>query len=60
VGELNAILWFTGGSASKPLTSIRDRAYACMEEYGVRVNCQEWPLTSSYSPVRTHSFGNRE
>jgi hypothetical protein len=44
------------GSASKPPTSIRDRAYACMEEYGVRVNCQEWPLTISYSPARTHSF----
>jgi hypothetical protein len=27
-------------------------AYACCEEYLVRVNCQEWPLTIGYSPAR--------
>jgi hypothetical protein len=35
-------------------------AYAGMEEYGVRVNCQEWPLTISCSPAHTHSFEPRE
>ncbi len=47
----------------KSPTSIRDRAYACMEEmeeYGVPVNCQEWPLTIGYSPAHAHSFGPRE
>lgn len=35
-------------------------AYACKQEYLVRVNCQEWPLTVSYSPSHTHSLENRE
>jgi putative transposase len=38
----------------------RFRSYAGMEEYLVRVNCQEWPPTMSYSPARTHSFEPRE
>jgi hypothetical protein len=36
------------------------RAYACGEGGLVRVNCQEWPLTISYSPSRSHSFKNHE
>ena len=36
------------------------RAYACGEGGLVRVNCQEWPLTISYSASRSHSFENRE
>src|ERR1019366_7655791 len=36
------------------------RAYACGEGGLVRVNCQEWPLTISYSASRYHSFENRE
>jgi len=34
-------------------------AYACHEEYLVRVNCQEWPLTVTYSQSRVQSFQNR-
>jgi putative transposase len=36
------------------------RAYAYGEEGLVRVNCQEWSLTISYSASRSHSFENRE
>lgn len=36
------------------------RAYACREEYLVKVNRQEWPLTISYFASRSHSFENRE
>jgi putative transposase len=36
------------------------RAYAFQQVAQVRVNCQEWPLTISYSPSRTHSFEKRE
>jgi putative transposase len=36
------------------------RAYAYGEEGLVRVNCQEWLLTISYSASRSHSFENRE
>ena len=36
------------------------RAYACGEGGLVRVNCQEWPLTISYSASRSYSFENRE
>ncbi len=36
------------------------RAYACNEEYLVRVNCQEWPMTIQYDASKTHSFENRE
>ncbi len=36
------------------------RSYAYGEEGLVRVNCQEWPLTISYSASRSHSFENRE
>ena len=36
------------------------RAYACYDEYLVRVNCQEWPTAISYSLASTHSFEPRE
>ena len=36
------------------------RAYAFQQVAPVRVNCQEWPLTISYSPSRAHSFEKRE
>ncbi len=36
------------------------RAYAFQQVGAVRVNCQEWPPTISYSPSRTHSFETRE
>ncbi len=36
------------------------RAYACGEEGLVKVNCQEWPLTMTYSASRAHSFETRE
>src|SRR5664280_1062427 len=36
------------------------RAYACGEEGLVRVNCQEWPWTISYSASRSHPFEHRE
>ena len=36
------------------------RAYACGEEGLVKVNCQEWPLTMTYSASRARSFETRE
>jgi hypothetical protein len=36
------------------------RAYACSEEYLVRVNCQEWSTIIRYDASKTHSFENRE
>src|SRR5664280_2717651 len=36
------------------------QAYACGEGGLIRVNCQEWPLTISYSASRSHLFENRE
>ena len=36
------------------------RSYAYGEDGLVRVNCQEWNLTISYSASRSHSFENRE
>jgi hypothetical protein len=41
------------GTSFQSPTSIRDRAYAGMEEmeeYGAPVNCQEWPLTRRLFP----------
>jgi len=39
-------------------SSFRD--YIGDDEGTVRVNCQEWPLKITCSPVHTHSFENRE
>ncbi len=36
------------------------RTYLCSEEGRVKVNCQEWPLTITYSALRAHSFETRE
>jgi hypothetical protein len=36
------------------------RAYAFQQVAPVRVSYQEWPLTISYSPSRSHSFETRE
>jgi putative transposase len=36
------------------------RTYAFQQLAPVRVDCQEWQRTISYSPARAHSFENRE